>query len=154
MGEFATAVQNYLSTQLGERSPEFEWETEYTVAGTPIDIAGHSNGELILIELEWRRADPADNMAKLFRHLDSGQLDVQEITVFQVFTNYYDLARGDVSSKRKNAEFVGQVAASTFPGLTYHPIGFDFDPPKRGEEWPSGWESIADEMIADLLDAV
>lgn len=103
-----------------------------------------------MIELEWRRADPADNTAKLFRHLDSGAIEREQVRVVQVFTEYYDLARGGVSSKRQNAEFVGGVAADATPQLSSHPVEFEIDPPKRGGEWPDNWHSKADEIVSDI----
>lgn len=67
-----------------------------------------------------------------------------------MFTAYYDLDSGGVSSKRKNAEFVGRTAAERFEHLTYRAVDFDLDPPKRGGEWPTGWESVADETATAI----
>lgn len=106
MGELATAVQTHICEALAERRPSVTWETEHRVAGTPVDIAGRRGGQQYLVELEWRRADSADNAAKLFRHLVEGKLDAGQVAVFQVFSGYYDLRRGGVSSKRESAEFV------------------------------------------------
>jgi hypothetical protein len=150
VGEFATAVQKRLCRALAERRPG-DWETEYRVAGTPVDVAGRTDEGLVLVELEWRRADPADNAAKLFRHLDAGDL-AATVTVCQVFTEYYDLATGGVSAKRKNAEFVGRVAAETFDRLSYAPVEFPLDPPKRGGEWPDDWQATTDAVAGDICD--
>lgn len=151
MGRFAEAVQGHLRDSLTAARPAFEWTTEEYVSGTPVDVAGVAGDRLALIELEWRRADPADNTAKLFRHLTDGALDeYREVTVCQLFTGYYDLATGGVSSKRENAEFVGRVAAERFDRLAYHPLRFDLDPPKRGGEWPDGWRSVADGTATDI----
>jgi hypothetical protein len=145
VGAFAEAVQQRLRATLAERLPGFSWATEHRIEGTPVDVAGVDGRRLAVVELEWRRADPADNTAKLFRHLADGALDdYDEIAVFQVFTAYYDLASGGVSSKRKNAEFVGRTAAERFEHLTYRAVDFDLDPPKRGGEWPEGWQAVAD----------
>jgi len=162
VGEFADAVQERLRERLAERRPSFGWQTEYRVGPTPVDVAGVASsaaGEsataktLALVELEWRRADPADNSAKLFRHLADGALDDHDrIVVCQVFTGYYDLARGGVSSKRENAEFVGRVAAEAFDRLSYAPVKFDLDPPKRGGEWPDDWQHRADECARRIDD--
>ncbi|MDY7081800.1 MAG: hypothetical protein SXQ77_05190, partial [Halobacteria archaeon] len=71
--------------------PVFDWRTEYYVGGTrtPVDVAGVGE-RLILIELEWRRADPADNTAKIFRHLSETQ-NQKRVEFFQLFTRYYQL---------------------------------------------------------------
>lgn len=113
MGEFATSVQERLHEHLTAARPGYDWTTERTLVSTPVDIAGSRSDTLVVVELEWRRADPADNTAKLFRHLSTGALDADRVAVVQLFTGYYDLASGGVSSKRLNAEFVGSVAAET-----------------------------------------
>ena len=106
MGEFAEADQEHVREHLRETRPDHDWETERYVEGTPVDVAGEREGHLV-VELEWRRADTADNTAKRFRHLAASALDGHErVDVFQALTGYYDLASGDISSKRKNAEFV------------------------------------------------
>ncbi|EMA46948.1 hypothetical protein [Halococcus saccharolyticus] len=156
MGTFATAVQNRLCDMLAERCVSYKWETERRIAGTPVDIAGRRSAEWVLVELEWRRADPADNTAKLFRHLAEGALDrdnvsdasdtpdADRVAVFQAFTSYYDLTSGGVSAKRENAEFVGRVASGALDRFTYTPIEFELEPPKRGGERPDDWRAVAD----------
>jgi hypothetical protein len=152
VGQFATDVNAHLRDALAERRPGFEWEREYRIAGTSVDVAGVAPDHLVLVELEWRRADPADNTAKLFRHLTEGRLPHDRVTAFQVFTGYYDLASGGVSSKRENAEFVGRVAADGFDRLSYHPVEFGSTPPKRGGERPEDWREVAD-ATADRIAA-
>jgi len=146
VGAFADAVNDRLREGLAERRPRFEWTCEHDVAGTPVDVGGVAPDHLALVELEWRRADPADNTAKLFRHIHDGHVD-RRVTVCQVFSRYYDLASDDVSSKRRNAEFVGRVAARTLPDLWYHAVEFELDPPKRGADRPPGWTDAADRVI-------
>lgn len=156
MGTFATATQDRLCNTLAERCDDYDWETERRIAGTPVDIAGRRSAEWVLVELEWRRADPADNTAKLFRHLAEGALDgdnasdasdtpdADRVAVFQVFTGYYDLTSGGVSAKRENAEFVGRVASDALDRFTYVPIEFELDPPKRGGERSGDWQTVVD----------
>ena len=175
VGKFAEAVQERMCERLAERRPGFDWETERSLGGTPVDVVGIGGtpadvvglgetpadvvgigeADLVAIELEWRRADPADNTAKLFRYLSTGNEGVltahRRVVVVQVFTAYYDLASGGVSSKRKNAEFVGRVAQRALESVTYHPVKFDLDPPKRGGEWPSGWREVADETVDAVI---
>jgi hypothetical protein len=137
VGAFANEAQNHLRATLVEGAPGFDWTTEHRVGATRVDVGGRTGGLLVVVELEWRRADPATDTAKLFRHLESGALEAYEhVTVVQAFSGYYDLASGGVSSKRENAEFVGSVAEAALAGVTYHPIEFDLDPPKRGVDWP------------------
>lgn len=147
MGHFSRLAQSYFLKKLTNCYTACKWEKEYSIAGTPVDLAGTCDEVLILIELEWRRADPADNSAKLFRHLSTGQIEFSNIIVIQVFTAYYDLAQGGVSSKRKNAEFVGQVAADAIDHLSYYSVDFDLEPPKRGQEWQDDWQSAAESTV-------
>lgn len=150
MGAFADDVNEHLRERLASRRPGFEWVTEGYVAGTPVDVLGEGGDHLVCVELEWRRADPADNTAKLFRHLSEGAIDAGRVTVCQVFTAFYDLASGGVSAKRENAEFVGRVAADTFERLSYHPVEFALDPPRRGADRPEDWRAVADRAAADV----
>ena len=149
MGEFATRVQERLREHLATERPDYAWTVEATIAGTLVDVVGRAGETVALVELEWRRADPADNAAKLFRHLARGALDVERAVVCQVFSGYYDLASGGVSAKRENAEFVGGVAADDLAALSYEALDLAIDPPKRGGEPPPGWErAVADAAAA------
>jgi len=154
MGEFAAAAQERIHEGLADRHPRFAWETEFDVGGTPVDVAGRVEDSLVAVELEWRRADPVANAAKLFRHLDSGALDAGRVTVVQVFSGYYDLADGGVSSKRLDAEFVGRTAADALDPLSYHPLDLDLDPPKRGGDRPDGWGAAVDDAVAAISERV
>lgn len=154
MGAFAAVTQERLRDALAATRPGFEWTTEYALGGTPVDVAGESPGRLVLVELEWRRADPADNAAKLFRHLVEGTVGAERVVVCQVFTAYYDLEGGGVSSKRENAEFVGRAAADAVDGMSYHAVDLPLYPPKAGGDPPEGWEELVGgtaRRIADLL---
>jgi hypothetical protein len=150
VGENAERVQSYLTERLSESVPNADWETEYRVGNTPVDVAGKTEDELALVELEWRRADPADNAAKLFRHASGESDDVGDVRVFQVFTRYYQLSGGGVSSKRKNAEFVGATASESLDGFAYIPLTLGITPPKRGGALPGGWRSEVKEMADEI----
>ena len=89
MGAFADDAAERLRDALAGRLESHGWTTERYVSRTPVDVAGDGQ-PLLLVELEWRRADPANNTVKLFRHLAEGGLD-GEIRLFQAFTRYYDL---------------------------------------------------------------
>ena len=153
MGQFADGVISRLRRQLALECPTYTWETEYPIAETPVDVVGIGD-QYILIELEWRRADPADNAAKIFRHLSTSEIEAEEIIIIQLFTNYYDLVSGGVSSKQKNAEFVGEAAADSLDKVIYHPLEFDIDPPKSGKERPTEWEKKADSMVETVISIV
>jgi len=155
MGQFADEVVHQLKDHLEQFYSSYEWDTEYPIAETPVDIAGIDDDRYVLIELEWRRADPADNAAKIFRHLSTSEISADQVRILQLFTNHYNLSSGGVSSKRKNAEFVGETAAELLEHLTYHPIDFEIDPPKSGEDRPPQWEDVTDstaEKLASVID--
>ena len=152
MGSFATAVQSRLRERLAALRPRFDWEIEHHVAATPVDVAGRADSHVALVELEWRRADPADNTAKLFRHLDEEALAADVVDVFQLFTGYYDLTSGGVSSKRLNAEFVGRVGTQALDSFRYRAVDFALDPPQRGGERPKDWEGVTDATAREIAE--
>jgi len=151
MGEAATRVQRRLRERLADTLPGYEWHEEHAVGDTPVDVAGVGDA-LVLVELEWRRADPANNTVKLFRELAGTDLSsaFDAVHVVQLFSRYYDLASGGVSTKRRNAAFVGDRVAETVTAATFAAVTLDVDPPKRGGDLPEGClESV--EAAADRV---
>lgn len=167
MGDAADRVRDRLRDGLVERLPGYRWTTEEAVGRTPVDVVGvaadpetGAGQAVVLVELEWRRADPANNPVKLFRHAAEGRLadlveddtstadgDVDrapDALCVQVFTEYYRTSDGD-SSKRENAEFAGRRLARVVDGLEYEGASLSLAPPKRGGELPSGWRETVDE---------
>ncbi len=159
MGEHASQVQSILRERLAESCPTFDWRAEYDLGGTPVDVAGVSDATLVFVELEWRRADPVDNTATLFRNLvastDGSVLSTaRTVVVVQLFTAYYDLARGGVSSKRKNAEFVGNRIAASFPHVSYHGVTLSLSPPRADGDLPDDWRDAVEtaaEYVAECV---
>ncbi|KZN25110.1 hypothetical protein A4G99_00825 [Haladaptatus sp. R4] len=152
MGAFAETVRDSIRDSLAKRLPRFEWETEYRIQRTPVDVVGHTDDRFVAVELEWRRADPVNNTAKLFYYVNEGELaEYDRISVVQVFTDYYALASGGVSSKREVAEFVGTVTANSFEQVSFSPVTFGLTPPKRGGEWPDEWEGVAEETVEEIV---
>ncbi|WP_435064528.1 hypothetical protein [Halobaculum sp. EA56] len=151
MGEAATRVQRSLCERLARSLAGYEWHEEHAVGDTPVDVAGVGDA-LVLVELEWRRADPANNTVKLFRELAGTDLasSFDAVHVVQLFSRYYDLASGGVSTKRRNAAFVGERVAETVPAATFAAVTLDVDPPKRGGSLPEGWRESVEEA-ADLI---
>lgn len=153
MGAFTRAVQTELRETLADERPRYAWHEEYVVEGTPVDVAGVDDGPLALVEVEMRRADPANNTVKLFRAVEGGALDAfDRIAVVQAFSGYYDLASGGVSTKRENAEFVGDLAARAVDRVTYDAVTLDLVPPKRGADPPEGWEPVVRETARAVAD--
>jgi hypothetical protein len=134
VGKFASDVGDRLRDSLAAAFPGREWRTEHYVGGTPVDVASPGN-PVVFVEVECRRADPANNPVKLARHVDEGVFDAPVVLV-QVFSEHYVLDSGGPNSKRENAEFVGEVAAETLDSFSYHALDLAVDPPKRGGERP------------------
>ncbi|PSQ07809.1 hypothetical protein BRC97_02415 [Halobacteriales archaeon QS_6_71_20] len=151
MGEAAARVQALLRERLARRLPESNWRTEHRVGDTPVDVAGDGDA-LVLVELEWRRADPANNTVKLLRELVETELSASytAVHVVQLFTRYYDLQSGGVSTKRRNAEFVGERVVDTVAAATFAGVTLDLDPPKRGGDLPEGWR----DAVGDAADRI
>ena len=148
MGETATQVQRRLRERLAGSHPRYEWRGEHAVGDTPVDVTGVGDA-LVLVELEWRRADPVNNTAKLFRELVETDLASANDTVhiLQLFSRYYDLASGGVSTKRRNAAFVGERVVETVEAATYTAVTLDIDPPKRGGDLPEGWRGSVEDAV-------
>lgn len=155
MGEFAREVQERLAAELDAARPDLDWSVEHHVDSTPVDVAGTDGDLLVLVELEMRRADPADNTVTLLRSLSTGVLDeYEDVVVCQAFSAYYDLAGGGVSTKRENAAFVGRLAADAFDRVSFHEVEFPVDPPKRGAAWPDGWVDALSTTVDGVVAAV
>ncbi|GGL45920.1 hypothetical protein [Halocalculus aciditolerans] len=182
MGDFADDVHRDLRDALAARLPSRKWRTERYVERTPVDVAtdddagrasrvapsGRSHSpvprfslapaalapnRVILVEVEMRRADPANNPVKLARYADEGAFDAP-VHLVQVFSGYYDLAGGGVSTKRENAEFVGRLATDALDGFTYDAVDLGFTPPKRGGDRPSDWRARVHETADRIVDSV
>lgn len=155
MAEFTRTVQERLRDSLAAAVPGHEWRVESELGGTPVDVVGRpgddGEGPLVAVELEMRRADPADNTVTLLRALDGGLADrAGGVVVCQVFSGYYDLVRGGVSTKRENAEFVGALADEAQSGVAYHALDLGFEPPKHGAEAGEGWEAAVDAVAGRM----
>ncbi|GAB3689193.1 hypothetical protein GCM10028857_24250 [Salinarchaeum chitinilyticum] len=159
MGEHARRIQERLAEGLTAERPDAAWSVEHRVGGTPVDVAGETDERLMLVELEWRRADPANNTAKLFRHLAEGgalreELDGRDAVVIQVFTRHYELQDGSPSSKRRDATFVGAAAAEYLDDVRYRAITLDVEPPKAGGDLPEGWTDAVDAAVESVRECV
>nr|WP_303648821.1 hypothetical protein [Haloarchaeobius litoreus] len=140
-----------MAADLEAARPDLTWAVEHQIGSTPVDVAGVGEDVLVLVELEMRRADPANNTVTLLRSLEAGTLDEYEtVVVCQAFSAYYDLASGGVSTKRENAAFVGRLAEDAFDRVTFHAAEFPVEPPKRGADWPDDWT----DALATTVDAV
>jgi hypothetical protein len=152
VGAFADEVADRLRDVLSDHLDSHAWATEGYIGRTPVDVVGEGE-PLLLVELEWRRADPSNNTVKLFRHLVEGDLD-GGVHLVQLFSRYYDLQSGGTSSKRENAEFVGERIPMTVDRVAYTPLTLDIDPPKRGGERPGNWRGAVEAAAERIEQAV
>ncbi|MGB9964289.1 hypothetical protein [Halobacterium sp. CBA1126] len=156
MGEFTDAVHAHLRDALAARAPDREWTTEWYVRRTPVDVAGVPDADaapLALVEVEMRRADPANNPVKLARHVDGGAVD-RPVVLVQLFSDYYALEDDAHSSKRENAEFVGTLAADAVDGFDYRAVDLSVAPPVRGDDPPEGWREGVERAADRVTDAL
>jgi hypothetical protein len=83
----------------------------------------------IRVELERRREDPVNNVAKAWRQAFENA--EESFTLIQVFSGYY--SKGQRRSKRDNAQFVGDKvngwARKLGRAIEYKAVFFDFEPP-------------------------
>ena len=115
-----------------------------------MDVVGTDGDRFVAVELEWRRADPVNNTAKLFYYAEDGAIEEDEVVICQLFSGYYDLESGGHSSKREVAEFVGETAAESVDRVSFHSLGLPIDPPKRGGDRPEGWRARTDETASEI----
>jgi len=155
VGEFTDAVHARLRDALAARDPGREWTTEWYVQRTPVDVAGvpDADAPLVLVEVEMRRADPANNPVKLARHAADGAFD-RPVALVHLFSDYYALADGGHSSKRENAEFVGGLASDALDGFDYHAVDLALAPPVRGDDPPADWEDAVENAADRVTDRV
>jgi len=145
MGAFADDAQALLREELAARS-ERAWVTEHRVGRTPVDVAAPDGDVAVFVELEFRRADPANNTVKIARHAAEGEVE-KSVVLIQAFSRYYETERG-ISSKRANAAFVGGLASDGVAGFAYRSLDFDVAPPKRGDDPPDNWEAAVESLAA------
>jgi hypothetical protein len=167
VGEFADDLHAALRDALAARDDTRDWQTEWYAGRTPVDVAGvpdaappadggggplstaGTDAPLLLVEVEVRRADPANNAVKLARHASEGAFD-RPVRLAHVFTDYYALDSGGVSSKRANAAFVGDLAADALDAFAYEALSLPVTPPKRGSDPPAGWRDAV-ETLAEKI---
>ncbi|MGB9986847.1 hypothetical protein [Salarchaeum japonicum] len=152
MAAFTDAVHDALRDALAERLPGFEWTTEERVRRTSVDVTGERADRRVFVEVEMRRADPANNPVKLARYADAGDFDCPVFLV-QAFSDYYELDSGGVSSKRKNAMFVGRLADDHISGFSYRALDLSLTPPKHGD-YAEDWRPAVDALAAELAELV
>jgi len=152
VADFTDRVHAHLRDALAARYPARSWETEWYARRTPVDVAGvptDAAAPLVLVEVEMRRADPANNPVKLARYAHEGDFD-RDVRLVHLFSDYYALDSGGVSSKRQNAEFVGTLASDHLDGFAYDAFTLGVAPPKHGATPDGAWRTAVDEAAAAI----
>jgi len=52
MGQLADEVCVRLRNRLAKRLPDYSWELEGRIGGTPVDLLGSTSGRVVAVELE------------------------------------------------------------------------------------------------------
>ena len=107
-------------------------ESEWTAGpSNRVDFSGNSprHGK-IRVELEKRREDPVNNVAKAWRQ--ACEKTEESFTLVHVLSGYYS-SRSSRRAKRANAQFVGERinewAEANRREIRYQAVSFDFEPP-------------------------
>ncbi|GGN11900.1 hypothetical protein GCM10009021_09880 [Halarchaeum nitratireducens] len=152
VADFTDRVHARLRDGLAARHPARSWETEWYARRTPVDVAGvpdNAAASLLLVEVEMRRADPVNNPVKLARYAHEGDFD-RDVRLVHLFSDYYALDSGGVSSKRENAAFVGALASDHLDGFAYDALTLDVAPPTHGATPDGAWLTAVDEAAAAI----
>lgn len=153
MADTARRVTDEFRRVLAGLLPDHEWQVEHAIGDTRVDLAGIGE-PWVLVELEWRRADPVNNTVSLLRSLGPAGPVAERAVVAQVFTRYYDLADGGTSTRRRNAEYAGRLADEGVTGVRYLPVTLDVTPPRGDGDLPAGWQEAVATAAATIAEAV
>ena len=101
-----------------------------------MDFFGVSPGHgAIRVELEKRREDPVNNVAKAWRQ--ACEKTEESFTLVHVFSGFYS-SSSSRRAKQANAEFVGERfnewAQVNRRAIRYQAVSFDFEPPPRDSD--------------------
>ena len=121
-----TCIEECLSVKL---TPEWNLGPSNTVDFF-VRSSMHGN---IRVEVERRREDPVNNVAKAWRQAcETGE--EESFTLLHVFAGFHSSRSTTKRAKFNNARFVGERmqkwAQENHRGITYRAICIDFEPPK------------------------
>lgn len=135
---------------LKESIPYIKWESQISPSfwHGRFDLFGQYENQIYIIELEFKRQDPAINVIKVFRAVDENKrsLKGKEIFFIHVFSECYS-SKG---AKRKNAEFTGEKMSMAFRNLEYVSIDFNLAPPKEGDSFPSNTDIAIKGLVVKI----
>ncbi len=104
---------------LSSNFPDIYWHSQRLDGFGQIDVFGMSPKFVYIIEVELKREDPVNNVAKIYRYLDETEMYQNKRVVFiHAFSPKY--LEGSFLTKRLNAEFIGQKMQEAYLNVEYH----------------------------------
>lgn len=90
-----------------------------------IDLYASFPEYVYVIEVELKREDPVNNVAKIYRYLeeDGSEFEGNKLIFIHAFSPHYN--KGGALTKRKNAEFIGNKMSQEYNNVTYTSIEFN-----------------------------
>ena len=98
-----------------------------------------SGEPLVLVEIQWRRANPVNNPVWLLRSLESDDFPARRTVLARVFTRDYDLATGGYLTRRRNAEFAGRLPDGPLSTVSDRAFTLDVALLRGTASLPAGW---------------
>jgi len=116
------------------------------------DLFGQYENKVYIIELEFKREDPATNIIKVFRAVDENLqiLNKTKICFIHIFSDFFNLKK----EKRINAEFVGKKMSKEFNNLEYISMDFNAVPPVRGASFPSNTDRAIKNLTIEIKELI
>jgi len=101
------------------------WRSHALSGFGSIDVYATLSEFVCIVEAELKRADPVNNVAKIYRYLEEkgSEFEGKKLIFIHAFSPYYD--KGGALTKKKNAEFVGNKMSKEYKDLAYVSIEFD-----------------------------
>ena len=159
-----------LAKALGQRMPSHCWSTEWkpvTGSRESVDVVGFpanasESQDIVLIEVELRRADPASNVIKIWQSIKNKGLPTartsrtknavpKRLVLFQAFSKVYRLQkRPNMRKKANDAQFIGELFEKLNKQVRYEPIQFEYHPYK-GANQGGGARKKAAHKLSDRI---
>jgi len=130
--------------------PYIKWESQISPNfwHGRFDLFGQYENNIYIIELEFKREDPAINVIKVYRAVDEKLqiLDKTKVYFIHIFSDFFNFNK----EKRINAEFVGKKMSKEFSYLEYISIDFNVAPPVRGDSFPSNTDIAIKNLTIEI----
>lgn len=119
------SVRQTLAKFLNLLYPNVKWASHTLRGFGKIDVFATFPTRTYIIEIELKREDPVNNIAKIYRCLeeDSSEFQGKKVIFVHAFSPHY--SEGGALTKRKNAEFIGNKMSEKYEDVAYLSIEFD-----------------------------